>query len=153
MINKNPLVPFTGLGDIKLMSSLSCVRDYLKSCGVSFQQELWPNKGCNPEIPWTVIKAEGCITFFFAMDKLWKIYCEKGFEGSLPNGIRIGMTIQEAKTIDQDLDYDDWEEGYASKRGYWLEDNVDSGRVETMAIFIKPAMNDDEFFSYTWAVK
>ena len=81
---------------------------------------------------------------------MFKIYFENNFDGSLSNGIALGMPIEDAEAIDPTIKYDDWEEVYTSKSGYWLEDDVESGRIITITIFIKELEDDEVFFKYGW---
>lgn len=151
MIKELNITPYVGIGDIKLMAKLDDVRAYLKTNKIPYQMEVLPNKGCTPEVPWTILRIEGCISLFFAKGFLWKIYAERGYEGSLPNGIRIGTKIADALTIDPNLqDNDEWEI-YESDQGYWLEDSLESGEIETITVFIKAVWDDDLFYSYKWA--
>ncbi len=146
---KQTLSPYIGLGDIKLGMKLSDAREILKSEKISFSQWNNPNKGCIPEVPWTYIKFDSCITLCFAKDILWSISCEEGFEGILPNNIRIGMCMEDALKIDDTLSYNDDDEDFISGQGYWLEEEIESGNVATFTVFIKEAENSN-FFDYTW---
>ena len=151
MIKEQNMTPFVGVGDIKLMSRLGDVRAYLKANKVPHQMEVWPNKGCTPEVPWTILRVEGCVSLFFAKDRLWKIEAERGYEGCLPNGIRIGMKMDAALSIDPTLEYDDWNEDWSSKLGYWLVDSVESKEVEGFMIFIDALLDEASFDTYEWA--
>lgn len=144
------LIPYVGIGDIKLLSSLSNVKNILKRNNIKFSIEFQSNKGSNPEVPWTILHVANSITLSFANDKLWSIYCEEKFVGSLPNGIRIGMPMNEAMKIDSSLEFDELNEEYKSSMGYWLEDDLDTNTVMSITIFIKEALDDDLFFNYKW---
>ena len=144
------LVPFEGLGDIKLLSSFDEVKNYLKNNKIKFTVEFQSNKGCNPEVPWTMIHIDGSITLSFAKNKLWQIFVEEKFEGSLPNGIKIGTPMNEVLKIDPSLKFDDWNEDYQSDNGYWIEDNLDNNTALSITIFIKEVLDDDVFYRYEW---
>jgi hypothetical protein len=77
-------------------------------------------------------------------------YFENSFSGSLVNGIKIGTPIEEAIIIDNTIKYDDWEEEYVSEKGYWLETDVETEEVISIAIFIKEVEDDDVFYRYEW---
>ena len=64
--------------------------------------------------------------------------------------ISLGMNIKDAKMLDDSIEYDDWEEVYTSDLGYWLEDDVESGEIISITIFIKELEDDDVFFRYDW---
>ncbi len=142
--------PFDGLDEIKLLSTLDNVKGYLKSNGIKFTVEYQSNKGCDPEVPWTILHVENSISLMFAKDKLWQIYLEEKYSGSLPNGIRIGMSMEEALKIDPSLSFNDWDEDFESSEGYRIEDNLDNNTVLSISIFIKEALNDEIFFRYEW---
>ena len=149
-ILQEKLTPFAGLGEIKLMSSLDDIKKILKDNNVNFTIEYQSNKGCNPEVPWTMLHIENSITLSFAKNKLWEIYCEGDFSGELINGIKIGMPLDEALKIDPSLKFDDWNEEFESSEGYWIEDNLDDNTVMSITIFIKEVLDDDIFFRYEW---
>lgn len=151
MINNEILKPLIGTDEIKLLSNIENVIDFLKANNVKYVIEVWPNKGCDPEEPWTLIKISDIVTLFFAKNKLWKLYFEEGFTGQLVNGIKIGMTIDEAKKIDPTLKYDDWEEDFVSKQHYWVEESLETKQICSISIFIKEVEDDDLFFTYKWA--
>lgn len=144
------LIPYVGVGDIKLLSSLFDVKTFLKRNNINFTTDFQSNKGCNPEVPWIILHIANNITLSFANDKLWSIYCEEKFAGSLPNGIKIGMTMDEAMKIDSSLEFDELNEDYKSSLGYWLEDDLDTNTVMSITIFIKEVLNNDQFFNYKW---
>lgn len=142
--------PFDGLDEIKLLSSLNDIKEYLKKNSLKFTVEYQSNKGCNPEVPWTILHVENSISLMFAKDKLWQIYLEEDYKGILPNGIRIGMPIDEALKIDPSLKFDDWNENFESDNGYWLEDDLTNNTVLSISVFIKEVLDDDVFYRYEW---
>lgn len=146
----NTLIPFVGLDNYKLMQSVQRIKDQLSLKNEVFNEEYWPNSELTNPVPWTVIKTKSGISFFFANDKLFKIYVEDNKEFILENGIQIGMPLKEAKQIDPELTFDDWNEDWESPLGYWLEDNLDTDAVMSISIFIKEASNEDEFNKYEW---
>ena len=78
---------------------------------------------------------------------------ENDFVGKLDNGICIKMPMEKVLEIDPTLEFDDWEEDYQSKNGYWIEDNLDDKTVLTISIFIPEILDDDVFDSYAWVEK
>ena len=46
------------------------------------------------------------------------MYVEHSYEGELPNGIRVGMNMDDAIKIDKQLSFDDWEKEWISPNGY-----------------------------------
>ncbi|MCC8042191.1 MAG: hypothetical protein LIO69_01465 [Oscillospiraceae bacterium] len=150
-MNKSILIkPFEGVGDFTLKSSYKNTLAALKSEKINYTVEVWPNKGCTPEVAWKIVHIENSLNLFFAKDKLFKIYIDGTFNGTLPNGIKIGMTMSEAQCIDSSLLYDDWNEDWSSENGYWLEDDIDSNTVMSITIFIRELLDDDVFDRYEW---
>ena len=115
-----------------------------------YQEEYWSNEELTNPVPWVVIKTDSNINFFFAKDKLFKIYVEDNTDYVLENGIQIGMSWDEAKQIDPELSYDDWNEDWNSPNGYWLEDDIENKTVSSITIFIKEVLNDEIFEMYEW---
>lgn len=142
--------PFIGVGKFTLLSSEREVKDILNQVGFSFSEELWDNSECTVKVPWKIIRADNSMSFFFANDKLFKIYMEEGFIGSLQNGISIGTYMDVAKKLDSTLKYDEWNEDWSSESGYWLEDSLDTNQVISITIFIQELLDDDLFEKYEW---
>lgn len=149
-MTSNTIIPFVGYGDFKLYQSLSDTKRIIKECGLKYRTEIWPNNDFTNPVPWTIIRIEEQISLFFANDKLFKIYVENGCTAKLPNGISLGMPLEEAMEIDQDLEWNDWDEDFQSPDGYWLEDELDNNTVISISIFIKEALDDDLFDNYKW---
>ncbi len=145
--------PFEGIDDLKLGDSYDNVISILRSHHIIYSMGIDPNKGCTPQVAWKTIYIKNYMTIVFAGDVLFQINFEEGFKGSLPNGIKINTLMSEAKKIDKSLEYDDWDEIWQSKEGYWLFDTVEFKKVYAFTIGIKEMLNDDEFYSYKWIEK
>jgi hypothetical protein len=145
-----PIIPFTGYGEFRLYQSIEDAKAIIKSNRMHYVMELWDNDDCTNPVPWTIIRAEKNIHLFFANNKLFKIYLCDNCSGVLPNGIKIGMPMEKALVLDSELSYDDWEEDYQSPKGYWIEDDLDRNTVMSISIFIKEALNEEEFDKYEW---
>ena len=144
------IVPFEGIGKFKLYSSVSDIKKILDEEKISYFQEIQEHKNCtNPE-PWVLITVKDMINFWFVKDKLFEIWIEKKFTGSLSNGLKFGMPIEKACKIDSELTFDDWDEIWKSPLGYWIEDNIDTKTVAKIAVFIREILDDDLFYSYEW---
>ena len=151
MLLNSKIEPFIGVGDFKLYMTVEEAKSIVKKDKCNFTMEVWSNQGCSPEIPWTVIRVENSIHLFFAKNKLFKIYLENDFVGKLNNGICITMPLAKAIEIDPTLSFDDWNEIYQSKNGYWIEDDLDDKTVLSISIFIPEILDDNVFDSYEWA--
>ena len=143
-------IPYKGFGDITFEMSFEEVKGLLRERHIQFNTECWANKGCDPEVAWDIIQIGKSISIFFAKNRMFKIYFENDFEGVLENGISLGMNIKDAEKLDPTIQYDDWEEIYTSEHGYWLEDDVESGEIISITIFIKELEDADVFFRYDW---
>ncbi len=144
------LKPFIGFDDYKLLLSVEEIETLLKCDNKEYSKEIWPNDELTNPVPWTVINTTSGVSFFFANDKLFKIYVTDNAEYALDNGIQIGMPFEKAKQIDSKLSYDDWNEDWTSPQGYWLEDSIDTGNVASITVFIKEVLDDDVFDEYEW---
>ena len=144
------LIPFKGFEDYQLMQTVNQIKKQLTLDREVFEEEYWDNKELTNPVPWTVIKTTSGISFFFANDKLFKIYVEDNNEFALDNGIQIGMPLEKAREIDLELSYDDWNEDWNSPKGYWLEDSIDTGNIVSITIFINAVMDDEVFDKYEW---
>lgn len=142
--------PFIGVDNYKLLSSEQDIVELLKTENVSFEKEIWSNEECTVKVPWTILRANNSMSFFFAKDKLFKIFMQNDFNGSLSNGITIGTNIEEAQQTDKSLHFDDWNEDWSSDEGYWLEDDLDTQNIISITIFIKELLDDDLFEKYEW---
>lgn len=76
---------------------------------------------------------------------MFKIYIMNDCEAKLPNGIKVGMSIEKSKEIDKTLSYDDFNEVYLSFNGYCLESNPKTNNVFSIQVFVKE-IDDEDFF-------
>lgn len=143
-------IPFVGVNNYKLLSSEQEIVDILKTENVTFKIEIWTNDECSVQEPWTIIRADNSMSFFFAKNKLFKIFMQTDFDGCLSNGISIGTKIENALQIDNTLHFDDWNEDWCSAEGYWLEEDIITKEVVSITIFIKELLDDDLFDKYQW---
>lgn len=150
MLLKSKIEPFVGVGNFKLYMTIQEAKNIIKEEKYNFSTEVWSNKGCVPSVPWTIIRVENSVHMFFAKDKLFKIYVENDFEGALDNGIHIRMPMEKVLEIDSTIEFDDWNEIYQSKNGYWIEDNLEDSTVLTISVFIRELLDDNIFDSYEW---
>lgn len=144
-------VPFVGTQTFPLYLSLTDAKAILSNSGVPYQEEIWSSESETTPNPWTVLTIGEYLSLFFAKnEKMFKIVLWKNYSGSLPNGIQTGMNIKQAQSIDASLVFDDWNEDYESSAGYWLEDDVESGEIISISIFIKELLDEDLFDACNW---
>ncbi len=145
--------PFVGIDDIKLGDSYDNVISILRSHHIIYSMGIDPNKGCTPQVAWKTIYIKNYMSLVFAEDILWRIDFLNDFKGKLANNITIGLELSKAMEIDKSLEYDDWNEDFYSKDGYWIIDYIETGKIVLIFIGIKEMLNDDEFYSYKWIEK
>lgn len=152
-MNKN-IIPYEGIGEIKLGMRLDEVRGYLKTNHIKFDQWIESNEGFEPEIPWVNIRIRNSITLTFVKDILFEILLQNEYKGALPNGIKIDMEMNEVEQIEPSLKYDDDDEIFVSDNGYWIGDEIELGKVVSITIFLPDVeLDDDEFWKYEWLEK
>ncbi len=149
MFMNDSIIPYVGTDTFKLGDKLENVRAFLKENRIRFNQSVDLNKGCKPEIPWTFIELSKSITLCFVVDILFEIVLENDYTGKLTNGGYIGMKMSELKGIDSSLEYNDEDEDFVSKKGYWITDSVDTENIESITIFL-PDVEREDFFEYEW---
>ena len=151
MIFTEKIIPYVGTESIALYRPLDEVRGILREAHVQFHEEIWSNKENSIPNPWTVLKIDDVMTLYFAKNnKLFKIMLWKDYQGCLPNGIHTRMPLQKAQQIDPDLVFDDWNEDFESPAGYWVEDDIDTGEIDNISIFIKEVLDEDHFDYCNW---
>lgn len=148
-----PIIPYEGTGIFKLDASYDEVKSLLQEYSILYSEEISQPNDIDP--PWYIIgiskagEKDDVISITFAKDRLFRICLYEGFEGKLPNGIHVGMPLDEAQRIDPTLTFDDWDEMFVSDNGYWLEDDADTKKICWITIFI-PALERNDFFEYKW---
>lgn len=148
-----PIIPYKGTGIFNLYDNYSNIKNKLKSLKIrhneqiqQFNEKFWKTIDIFKN---NTAKYE-TMTLYFANDKLFKICLCEDFEGTLPNGIYIGMNFLEAKKIDPKLKRDeDWDEIFESPEGYLLEYSNGTLKIIFISIFI-PEFITDAFEDYNW---
>lgn len=147
------IIPYIGTDTFILGMNLMKARTILKENGIPFSQWIDPHKGCTPEIPWTFISiAEKSILLTFAEGILFEITFEQNYSGGLANGIHIGTNMEEVNRIDPSLKYNDDDEVFVSRSGYWIEDDLDTNKIMSITVFL-PEIEQEDFFEYKWVEK
>ena len=151
MFYRDDLIPFEGTKSFALYQNIDDAKAVLEAAKIGYTEELWESSSETIPNPWKVLVVEDIISLFFAKnDKLFKIVAWDNYEGALPNGIHIGMSIEEARKLDSSLAYNEWNEDYESEQGYWLEDNLETKTVMSISIFIKEALDEENFDYCRW---
>ena len=147
---REKLVPFKGTSIFSLYGLKNEICNILDTQHISYTTEIWSNEECTNPVPWTIIRIQDGISLFFANGKLWKIYIVAPFKAELSNGVKIGMSMEDAQKTDSTLTYDDWNEVWTSDLGYWIEDDLDDDTVMSISVFIPEVLNDEVFDKYEW---
>lgn len=149
---KENIVPYKGIDTIKLGMTLSEVREYLKKNRIPFNQTMDSNKDCTPPIPWIYISIEDSLSMSFVKDVLFEMSFEGNYLGRLTNGVGVGTDMEALEGIDSSLEYNDDDEMFVSDGGYWIIDDIDTGKIKTITVFLEEVDSDD-FFDYEWVSK
>ena len=149
---KESIIPYQGIKSLKLGMTLSEVRAYLKQNKIPFNQTMDSNKNCTPPIPWVYITIDSSLSLSFVKDILFEMSFEANCTGRLPNGIGIGDDMKKLEALEPNLEFDDDDECFVSENGYWIIDDIDSGKIQTITIFLKE-VDSDNFFDYEWTEK
>lgn len=143
MIDLNaPILPWEGLGGIKLYSHISkfytllnqekvttsLLGKYLVKYEISDKLDLW---------------------FNIVNGKLFKITTLKSYTGKLSNGIKLGMHIDKVLKIDSSFEYDDFEEVYCSPKGIFIETDPVTHTVIWISVYIKE-LEENNFIEGNW---
>ena len=146
------ITPFVGTDSFRLGEDITAIRTRLKEAKIKYTQRVESNKGCQPEVPWTFLEVDNCVTLCFVKDILFEIVFGKGYQGKLANGAFIGMKMSELVKLDNSVFYNEDDEDYISKQGYWVVDELDTNCVEEITVFL-PEVEQPDFFEYSWIVK
>ena len=143
------IIPYEGIESFKLGMKLDEVRQILKNNKIPFDQTMQSNRGTTSEVPWIFITIDSSLTLCFAKNVMYEMYFKNDFKGKLPNGGYIGMDMEQLEKLDPLLEYNDDEEDFNSKNGYWILDDIDTKKVAIITIFL-PIVEKEEFYSYEW---
>jgi len=139
---KAPIIPWVGLGSIKLYESINNLRwlvdqDYVKA-------SIFSRYLVRYELP------DKIYLFFNILNgKLFKLTALKGYEGVLLDRIKIGMTSEELLRIDPSFVYEDFEEVYVSEKGVFIETDAGTEEIMWISVFIKE-LETPEFMKAEW---
>jgi len=137
MIDLNaPIVPWEGMGDIKLYSHIS---EFYKTIEqLRKEPSLLGKFLIRYEIDDSVD-----LWFNLINGKLFKITALKNYTGKLLGKISIGMHIDDVLKMEQSFIYDDFEEVYCSPKGIFIETDPVEHTVLWISVFIKELETDD----------
>lgn len=149
-----PIIPYEGIGDIKLYSCIDDIVSLLKNTNTPYTSEIWKldddeEDGPDPD-PWTIIIIDNIAKLYFASNNiLFKIIVLPDYKGTLLCKISATSTFSEAFAVDPTLKFDDWNEIYKSDKGYFMETDSKDEEILNLSIFIKE-METSAFENYEW---
>lgn len=137
-----PIVPFEGLGGIKLYST----RDELK--------ELLEKEDTKSEVihnDWIRYDIQNSVELFFHLknNKLFRITTLDNYQGKLFGRIGVGTTENELLEAEPSFIYDDFEEVWESEKGIFIETDAESNIVKWISVYIKE-LNNENFEDANW---
>lgn len=137
-----PIIPYIGLGDIKLYSTREELRDLLSLDGVDSMMitENW-------------IRYDICNTvelfFHLGNDKLFRISTLDNYQGKLFEKIGVGTTTEEISKLDSSFVYNEFEEVWESDKGVFIEMDAETNKVRWISVYI-PELDLDDFEECKW---
>lgn len=137
-----PIIPYIGLGDIRLYSTREELRDLLSLDGVESMMitENW-------------IRYDICNTvelfFHLGNDKLFRISTLDNYQGKLFEKIGVGTTTEEILKLDSSFVYNEFEEVWESEKGVFIETDAETNKVRWISVYI-PELDLDDFEECKW---
>ncbi|GEN35881.1 hypothetical protein [Aneurinibacillus danicus] len=131
-----PIVPWEGMGGIKLYSHIS------EFYGILEQSKEAP-KLLGKFLIRYEIKDSVDLWFNIINGKLFKITALKNYKGKLFGELCIGMHIDEVLEREPSFIYDDFEEVYCSPKGIYIETDPVEHTVLWISVYIKEIDNED----------
>ena len=133
-----PIVPFQGLGGIKLYSTREDLKELLERQDGTVIRENWG--------AWWHYEIKGCFCLFFHKrnNKLWKIITEPEYRGKLFGKIGTETSSEDLLKLDPSFVYDDFEEVYESKKGIFIQDDCETRKCAWISVFVRELLEDED---------
>lgn len=154
LINKyfeDKIIPYVGTESFEFGDKYSDIKKIIKSEHLSIQQSERSNRECEIDWPWIILTVENSISLVFVKDILFEIVFANSYKGKLPNGCCLGMSLKELGSLDSSLEYNDIEDDYSSKDGYWITED-EFGNIDSITIYVKE-IEESDFYKYEWLGK
>lgn len=133
-----PIIPFEGLGGIKLYSTKEELRDILSLDDV--ESKIFYNAWIEYDIQNSVE-----LLFHIKNDKLFLIRTLDNYKGKLFGKIGVGTTEEEMLETEPSFVYDDFEEVWKSDKGIIVETDAVTNRARWISVYIPETLSDDFF--------
>lgn len=139
---KAPIIPFVGLGGIKLYSTRQKLKDLLAAKGVKSQIL---------NSTWIKYDVQNAIELFFHLrnDKLFKITTLENYKGTLFNQIKVGTPKAQMLKIEPTFVYNDFEEVWETEKGAFIEMDAKTNTVKWISVYI-PELDSADFEDCKW---
>lgn len=131
-----PIIPFEGLGGIKLYSTREELKDILSLDGV--ESEIKRSGWIEYRIQNSV-----ALTFHLTNNKLFRIVALDNYQGKLFGKIGIGTTEEEMLAIEPSFVFEDFEEVWESEKGVIAETLCATSSIWRIIVYIPEMMSDD----------
>lgn len=137
-----PIIPYKGLGNIKLYSTKEELRDLLSLDGVESVM-ITEN--------WIKYEIHNTAELFFHLgnNKLFRISTLDNYKGKLFEKIGVGTTIEEMLIIEPSFVYNEFEEVWESDKGVFIETDAETNKVRWISVYI-PELDLDNFEDCKW---
>lgn len=137
-----PIVPFEGLGEIKLYSTRDELRELLNKEGV--ESEVIHND-------WIRYDIQNSVELFFHLknNKLFRITTLDNYKGKLFEKIGVGTNEKELLEVEPSFVYDDFEEVWESEKGIFIETDAETNTVRWISVYIKE-LDCEDFENANW---
>ena len=137
-----PIIPFEGLGGIKLYSTQEELKDILFLPNVI--SRIYFERTIRYEIPDTAL-----LFFDIEKNKLFKVTATGKYQGKVFDKIKIGMTEEELLEAEPSFVYDDFEEVWISDKGIFIEMDPETNKVMWISVYI-PELDTEDFEKGNW---
>lgn len=137
-----PIVPFEGIGGIKLYSTRTELRELLE--GEAVEAEIINND-------WIRYDIQNSVELFFHLknNKLFRITTLDDYRGKLFEKIGVGTTEEELLKVEPSFGYDDFEEVWESEKGVFIEMDSETNTVRWISVYIRE-LDDNDFENANW---
>ena len=127
--NTAPIIPFRGVGDIKLYSTRDELSDLLSLNNV---ETMVINEN------WIRYDIQNSVELFFHLgnDKLFRITTLDNYKGKLFGKIGVGTTEEDMLKFEPSFIYDDFEEVWESDKGVFIEMDAETNKVRWISVYI-----------------
>ena len=138
-----PIIPYEGLGGIKLYSTREELKDILSLSDVTSRIVYdWIEYNIQDKI---------ALTFHSKNDKLLRISTLCNYKGKLFDKVKVGMTEEELVTAEPSFVYDDFQEVWISNKGIVVETDPETNEVIWIAVYIpNPEWGSADFEKGNW---